>query len=62
MLSVPTDQDATLETDAESVTGDGITLEEEAGAGKKLRRFRIGRGGAVFHLNTGEGSVFLRRR
>ncbi|HEY0406074.1 MAG TPA: DUF4097 family beta strand repeat-containing protein [Pyrinomonadaceae bacterium] len=62
LLAVPPDQDVTLETDAESVTGDGLTLEEEAGAGKKLRRFRIGRGGTLFRLNTGEGNIYLRRK
>jgi hypothetical protein len=59
---VPSDQDVTVETDAESVSGDGLTLEEEAGAGKKLRRFKVGRGGTLFRLNTGDGNVYLRRK
>lgn len=64
LLALPGDQDATIETDAdtESVSGDGITLIEEPGAGKKLRRFKIGSGGNVFRLYTGDGSIFLRRR
>jgi DUF4097 and DUF4098 domain-containing protein YvlB len=62
LLALPNDLDATIETDAESVSGDGLTLEEEPGAGKKLRRFKIGRGGNVFRLHTGEGSIYLRRR
>lgn len=62
LLALPNDQDATIETDTESVSGDGITLLEEPGAGKKLRRFNIGRGGNVFRLHTGDGSIYLRRR
>jgi DUF4097 and DUF4098 domain-containing protein YvlB len=62
LLALPDDLNATIETDAESVTGDGLTLEAEAGAGKKLRRFRIGRGGNVFRLHTGDGSIYLRRK
>ncbi|HYO90219.1 MAG TPA: DUF4097 family beta strand repeat-containing protein, partial [Pyrinomonadaceae bacterium] len=61
-LALPTDLDATIETDAESVTNDGVTLEVEADAGKKLRRYNIGRGGTVFSLRTGEGHVFLNRK
>lgn len=63
-LGLPSDLDATIETDAESVTNDGLTLEveAEASAGKKLRRYKIGRGGTVFNLNTGEGNVYLHRK
>jgi DUF4097 and DUF4098 domain-containing protein YvlB len=62
LLALPGDMDATIETDTESVSGDGLTLEAEPNAGKKLRRFKIGRGGNVFRLHTGDGSIYLRRR
>ncbi len=62
LLALPGDMDAIIETDTESVSGDGLTLEAEPNAGKKLRRFKIGRGGNVFRLHTGDGSIYLRRR
>lgn len=62
LLALPSDQNATIETDADSVSGDGLTLAEEADTGKKLRRFKIGNGGTIFRLNTGEGNIYLRRR
>jgi DUF4097 and DUF4098 domain-containing protein YvlB len=63
LLALPDDLDATIETDTESVVGDGLTLEAEPNAGKKLRRFKIGRGGGnIFRLQTGDGSIYLRRR
>ena len=61
-LALPSDLDATIETDAESVTNDGVTLDVEPSAGKKLRRYNIGRGGTVFNLHTGEGNVYLHRK
>ncbi|MBD0326001.1 MAG: DUF4097 family beta strand repeat protein [Pyrinomonadaceae bacterium] len=62
LLALPDDLDAIIETDTESVTGDGLALEAEPNVGKKLRRFKIGRGGNVFRLQTGDGSIYLRRR
>jgi DUF4097 and DUF4098 domain-containing protein YvlB len=61
-LALSSDLDATIETDAESVTNDGMTLEVDAGEGKRLRRYKIGRGGTVFNLHTGDGNVYLRRK
>lgn len=62
LLALPSDLDATIETDADSVSGDGVNVEAEPGTGKKLRRFKIGRGGTLFRLQTGDGSVYLRRK
>jgi DUF4097 and DUF4098 domain-containing protein YvlB len=63
LLSLPSDLDATIETNAESVTNEGLTIEPEPGAGKKMRRYKVGRGGgAIFRLQTGDGSVILVRR
>jgi DUF4097 and DUF4098 domain-containing protein YvlB len=60
-LSVPADANATLETDAESVSNDGVAVAVD-GADKRVRRWRIGGGGELFTLHTGEGQVILRRR
>lgn len=62
LLTLPSDANATIETDAEVVNGDGITVEENSGAGKKLQRIKIGRGGTVFRLQTSAGNVYLRRQ
>ncbi|HJU56967.1 MAG TPA: DUF4097 family beta strand repeat-containing protein, partial [Pyrinomonadaceae bacterium] len=61
MLSVPSDFDAMIETNAEGVDNDGLTLTEESSAPGRLKRWKLGQGGKVFTLKTGEGRVFLRR-
>lgn len=61
-LEVPADLNATIETNAESVHGEGVTLEPDNGVGKRPRRFRLGRGGNVFRLNTDDGAIFLRQQ
>jgi DUF4097 and DUF4098 domain-containing protein YvlB len=61
LLTVPSDTNATIETDAESVDNQGLTVTEEAGSSRNLRRWKIGQGGRVLTLRTGEGRVFLRR-
>jgi DUF4097 and DUF4098 domain-containing protein YvlB len=60
-LSVPADSNATLETDAESVSNDGVAVAVD-GADKRVRRWRIGGGGELYTLRTGGGQVILRRR
>jgi DUF4097 and DUF4098 domain-containing protein YvlB len=61
MLTVPSDTNATIETNAETVDNDGLTLTEETGSSRSLKRWKIGRGGTVLSLRTGDGRVFLRR-
>jgi DUF4097 and DUF4098 domain-containing protein YvlB len=62
MLSVPSDLSATVETDAEDVVNEGLAILEEPGsAAAGQRRWRIGQGGSVFKLHTGDGRVYLRR-
>lgn len=61
MLSVPSDFGATIETNAEGVENEGLPLTEESGAPGRLKRWKLGQGGKVFTLKTGEGRVFLRR-
>jgi DUF4097 and DUF4098 domain-containing protein YvlB len=60
LLTVPSDTNATIETDAESVDNQGLTVTEETGSSKSLKRWKIGQGGRVLTLRTGEGRVFLR--
>ncbi len=63
MLTLPTDSNATIETDAEAVDNEaGFTLTEEAGPSRRLKRWKIGQGGNTLTLRTGEGHIILRRR
>lgn len=62
LLTLPTDSNTTIETDAESVENEGgLTLTEEASSTKRLKRWKVGRGGNVLRLRTGEGRIILRR-
>ncbi|HEV7374741.1 MAG TPA: hypothetical protein VGN95_08485 [Pyrinomonadaceae bacterium] len=61
MLTVPADFNATIETDAESVQNEsGLTLTEESSSARRLKRWKIGRGGNVLTLRTGDGRIILR--
>lgn len=60
-LSVPDGTNATIETDAESVFNDGVAVAESPSEAR-VRRWRIGGGGQLFTLRTGDGHVVLRRR
>ena len=60
-LSVPDGTNATVETDAGSVFNDGIAVAESP-ADSRVRRWRIGGGGQVLKLNTGDGQIILRKR
>jgi hypothetical protein len=62
-LAVPADMSAVIETNADSVTNDGLTLTEETGESKRLRRWRLGNGGGnnnAYTLRTGDGHISLR--
>jgi hypothetical protein len=61
LLTVPSNYNATIETDAESVDNQGLSVTEETGTSRRLKRWKIGQGGTVLTLRTGEGRVFLRR-
>jgi DUF4097 and DUF4098 domain-containing protein YvlB len=62
LLTLPSDSNTTIETDAESVENEGgLTLTEEASSAKRLKRWKIGRGGNVLRLRTGDGRIILRR-
>lgn len=61
MLTVPADFNATIETDAESVQNEGgLTLTEESSSTRRLKRWKVGRGGNVLTLRTGDGRIILR--
>jgi DUF4097 and DUF4098 domain-containing protein YvlB len=60
-LSLPDGMNATVETDAESVFNDGVAVSETTNE-QRVRRWRVGSGGQLFTLRTGDGQVILRRR
>ena len=62
-LTVPTGSNFTVETSAEGeVTNQGLTLSEDFAPSKRVRRWRVGNGGKLFVLNTGDGQIVLRSR
>jgi DUF4097 and DUF4098 domain-containing protein YvlB len=62
-LTVPSGSNFTIETNAEGdVTNEGLTLTEDIAPSKRVKRWRIGNGGKVFVLNTGDGQIVLRSR
>lgn len=62
VLGVRADSNFVVETNAESVSNEGLSISEETAASTRVKRWRVGRGGAVFTLNTGGGNVILRLR
>jgi DUF4097 and DUF4098 domain-containing protein YvlB len=60
-LALPQDFDATIETNGESVVNDGLTITEEGNSSRSVRRWRVGRGGNLLKLSTGDGKIILRR-
>lgn len=61
-LAVPANSDFTIETDAEDLDNSGMTVSEDIATSKRMRRWKVGRGGNVFVLSTGDGRVALRSR
>jgi hypothetical protein len=62
-LTVPANSNFTVETNAEGdVTNEGLTLTEDIAPSKRVKRWRVGNGGKVFVLNTGDGRITLRSR
>jgi Putative adhesin len=61
-LSVPGNSDFTIETNAEGIDNAGMTISEDIAPSKRVKRWRVGRGGNVFVLNTGDGRIALNSR
>lgn len=62
-LAVPADSNFTIETNAEDgINNEGLNISEDVSPSRRVKRWKVGNGGRVFVLNTGEGRVFLRSR
>jgi DUF4097 and DUF4098 domain-containing protein YvlB len=61
-LAVAPDSNFTIETDAEGITNQGLTITEDVAPSSRTKRWKVGRGGNVFVLYTGDGSIVLRPR
>jgi len=62
LLTLPGGVNAVIETDASAVSNDGVAVAEDANEERRVRRWRVGNGGQVFTLRTGDGRVILQRR
>lgn len=62
ILGVPADSNFVLETNAEEVSNEGLSISEETASSARVKRWRIGKGGKVFTLSTGDGHVIIRSR
>jgi len=61
-LTVPAGSSFTIETNTEGFTNEGFTVSEDVTPSPRLKRWKIGNGGRVFELKTGEGRILLRPR
>jgi hypothetical protein len=62
-LTVPSSSNFTVETNADNeVTNEGLTLSEDIAPSRRVKRWRVGNGGKVFVLHTGDGNIVLRSR
>ncbi len=61
-LSVPSNSDFTIETNAEGLDNRGMTVSEDVAPSRRVRRWKVGRGGNVYVLSTGDGRVVLSSR
>ncbi|HSK63734.1 MAG TPA: DUF4097 family beta strand repeat-containing protein, partial [Pyrinomonadaceae bacterium] len=62
-LTVPAGSSFTIETNSpEEISNEGFIVAEDITPSPRLKRWRIGEGGKVFVLKTGEGKIFLRPR
>lgn len=59
-LQLPSNPNATIETDAEDVDSGALKVTGEGGRGSGVRRLKIGSGGNVFSLRTNSGKLVLR--
>ncbi len=62
-LTVPAGSSFTIETNSpEEISNQGFVVAEDIAPSPRLKRWRIGNGGKVFVLRTGEGKISLRPR
>jgi DUF4097 and DUF4098 domain-containing protein YvlB len=62
-LSVPAGLSFTIETNApDEISNEGFTVAEDITPSPRVKRWRIGNGGKVFILKTGDGKILLRPR
>ncbi len=62
-LTVPSNSNFTVETNADNdVTNEGLSISEDIAPSRRVKRWRIGSGGKVFVLTTGDGQIVLRSR
>ena len=62
-LSVPAGSSFTIETNTpDEISNEGFVIVEDITPSPRLKRWRIGNGGKVFVLKTGEGKILLRPR
>ena len=62
-LSVPAGSSFTIETNVtDDITNEGFNVAEDVTPSPRVKRWKIGNGGRVFVLKTGEGKILLRPR
>jgi DUF4097 and DUF4098 domain-containing protein YvlB len=62
-LAVPPGSNFTVETNAsDTVINEGLLLTEDITPTQRVRRWRVGNGGQIFVLNTGDGRIVVRSR
>jgi len=62
-LAVPAGSNFTVETNAEdAIVNEGLLLTEDITPTQRVRRWRVGNGGQVFVLKTGDGRIVVRSR
>ena len=62
-LAVPAGSNFTVETNADdTVINEGLLLTEDVTPTQRVRRWRVGNGGKVFVLKTGDGRIVVRSR
>jgi DUF4097 and DUF4098 domain-containing protein YvlB len=62
-LTVPAGSSFTIETNApDEISNEGFVVNEDVTPSPRLKRWRVGNGGKVFVLKTGEGKILLRPR
>src|SRR5262249_13877697 len=62
-LKVPAGSSFTIETNApDEISNEGFIVAEDITPSPRLKRWKIGNGGKVFVLRTGDGPISLRPR